>query len=157
MDETTLEAPPKPMLDKIRIRAMQPSDFNYVINSWLKTFKYTGPSVQRIRDYEYYQSYEPIVKSLIKRSDVFIACLREEPEIIIGYLAIERQQDLDLIHFVQVKNLWQNIGIGRYLLQAAHPQLITYFTHWTNPVDSLVNKFNFTYNPYLIFKEPNHG
>lgn len=132
---------------------MSPSDFNYVISAWLKSFKYSGTTVQRMRDTVYFATYEPIVKRLIKQSDVYVACLREEPEVIVGYLAIERKHDSDIIHFVQVKDLWQKMGVATYLLEAAKPATTTYFTHWTNPIDSLVNKYPFIFNPFLSFNK----
>lgn len=136
--------------DKVRIRPMVDSDFNFIINSWLKTYKYSGPHVKRMLDRVYYEFYEPKVKDLIKRSDVYVACLREEPEVIVGYLAIERKDEHDIIHFCLVKDLWQKIGVARYLLEAAAPVHPTFFTHWTSPMQSLINKIDFVYNPFLI-------
>lgn len=129
---------------------MRSTDFNYVISSWLKTFKYSGPHVRRMRDQDYYLAYEPIIKRLITKSDVYVASLREEPDVIVGYLAIERHQDYDVIHFTLVKDLWQKMGVGRYLIEAVEPKFTTYFTHWTSPIQSLINKIPFIYNPFLI-------
>jgi hypothetical protein len=146
-----LEAPTKPVLDDlIRIRAMKPSDFNFVINSWLKTYKYSGPHVRRMLDSEYYPAYGPVVESLIKRSDVYIAALREDTDVIIGYLALEPHANEDIIHFALVKDVWQKKGIGKLLLTAANPKRKTYFTHWTSPVQSLVTKYDFIYHPFKI-------
>lgn len=130
---------------------MQDGDFNFIISSWLKTYKYSGPLVKRMRDRDYYETYEPIVKRMIAKSDMFIACQREEPDIIVGFLAIERHKEHDVIHFTLVKDLWQKIGVGKYLLTAAEPKMKTYFTHWTSPMESLSHKFpQFTFNPFLI-------
>jgi hypothetical protein len=151
MTEQALSAPPKPRIDDlIRIRTMKASDFNFIINSWLKTYKYSGPHVRRMLDSEYYPAYGPVVETLINRSDVYIACLREDPDVIVGYLAIENKQSHDIIHFALVKELWQKMGVGKYLLTAANPKGLTYFTHWTSPVLSLVNKYNFIFNPFKI-------
>lgn len=140
-----------PLIDIIQIRPMRPeTDFNYIINSWLKTYKYSGPAVRRMRDKEYYEFYEPMVKAMIKRSDVYVASLREDPDVIVGYLAIERKDHSDIIHFTLIKDRWQKIGVATYLIKAAEPKLSTYFTHWTAPIDSLINKIPFTYHPFLI-------
>lgn len=150
MKENTLDAPTKDTIDqKIKIRAMRDSDFNFIINSWLKTYKYSGPHVRRMLDSLYYEYYEPKVKELIRRSDIYIACLREDEDVIVGYLAIEPKETFDVIHFVLVKDLWQRMGIGHHLLCAAAPKLKTYFSHWTSPMQSLVNKYPFVYNPFL--------
>lgn len=129
---------------------MRQSDFNFVIASWLKTFKATGSGFKQMRDSEYFETYEPIVKDLIKRSDIFIACLREEQDAVVGFLAIERKEERDVLHYILVKDIWKRMGIGRYLLKAADPRPQTRFTHWTSPVQSLLNKFpQFIYNPML--------
>lgn len=155
MTDNLLDAPKEPMIEKVRIRTMQDKDFNFIINSWLKSYKYSGSAVRRMRDSDYYIAYEPIVKVLIQRSDIYVACLREEPEVILGYIAVEPAEvgTTDVIHYLLVKDLWQRIGIGKYLLQAADPGPQSYFTHWTSPMDSLANKITYRYNPFLIYQE----
>lgn len=139
--------------DKVKVRPMGDADFNFIINSWLKTYKYSGPAVKRMLDRVYFETYEPIVKTLIRRSDVYVACLRDDPEIIVGYLAIERTKNHDVIHFCLVKDLWQKMGVATYLIEAADPRPDTYFTHWTNPIQSIINKVTYLFNPFLITKE----
>lgn len=136
--------------EKVRIRKSTDADFNFIISSWLKTYKYSGPHVRKMLDRIYYEAYEPIVKDLIKRSDIYVACLREDPDVIVGYLALERSQDKDVIHFCLIKDLWQKMGVATYLAHAAQPKEITYFTHWTNPIESIVNKIPYLYQPFLI-------
>lgn len=154
-NKSALDAPPKPIIEKIRIRAMIPSDFNYIINSWLKNYKYSGLMVSRMRDKEYYPAYGPIIERLMKRCDVYVACLREDEDVVIGYLAIERKSECDIIHYILIKELWQKMGVGRYLLQAADPKPnCCFITHWTNPVQSLINKFSVIYNPFLVWESP---
>ena len=136
--------------DKIKIRPMTEGDFNFVISSWLKSYKYSGTAVRRMIDRVYYDAYEPIVKSLIKRSDVYIACLRSDPDAIVGYLAIERVEDHDIIHYCNIRDIWQKMGIASYLIEAAQPQNMTYFTHWTSPIQSLIHKIPYVYQPFLI-------
>jgi len=129
---------------------MRDTDLNFVLNSWLKTFKYSGQSVKRVRDSLYYEFYEPLVKRLVAASDVYIACLRDDEDVVVGYLAIERRDDFDVIHFMAVKQPFQRMGVGHFLLRAAEPRQRTFFTHWTEPCNSLVNKFPFTFNPFLL-------
>lgn len=106
-------------------------------------------------DSVYYETYEPIVKAMIKASDVYVACLREDQDVVVGYLAIERVTDHDIIHFTLVKDLWQKMGVATYLIEAADPRPRAYFTHWTKPIESLINKINYVYQPFLITGESN--
>lgn len=138
------------MIDLIQIRVMKDEDLNFVISSWLKSYRYST-DIQRVRDSEYYDTYQTLVKSMIKRSDVYVACLREDEDVLVGYLAIERK-DFDIIHYVFVKDLWRKIGVAKYLLRAAEPRSGTKFTHWTSPIESISNKYeHFIFNPFLIY------
>jgi len=137
------------LIQKIKIRPMHGGDFNFVINSWLKSFKYSGPMVVRMTDSLYYKAYEPIVKRLITGSNVYIACLRDEPDALVGYLVIEQGLGPDIIHYVLVKDLWQKMGVATYLIKAAEPAPDSLFTHWTNPMNSLINKVTYKYQPFL--------
>lgn len=138
---------PPTIKETLKIRPMDEGDFNFVINSWLKTYKYSGP-FKRVADRIYFDHYEPKVKTLIKKSDVYIACLKEDPAVIIGYLAIERKGS-DIIHFCLVKDLWQKMGVAKYLLETAEPSRHASYTHWTDPMNSLSNKVTYTFNPFL--------
>lgn len=143
----TLAAPPK-LQELIKVRAVRDTDVNFILNSWLKTYKYSGQSVRRVPDSIYFAHYEPLLKKIIKRSDVYVAALREDEDVIVGYLVIERKAELDFLHWLLVKDLWQRMGVGSLLLRAAEPKVKTRFTHWTNPIDSLANKFPFAYDPF---------
>lgn len=139
------------MTEKIKIRPMADGDTAFVMSSWLKNYKYSGLAVSRMRDSEYFTSYQPIVEKLVTISDIYVASLREDTDVIIGYLAIQRLTESDIIHYIFVKEHWRKVGIARLLINAAAPKSTTYFTHWTDPMNSLSSKNpHFIYNPLKI-------
>ena len=139
------------MTDKITIRPMVPLDLNFILSTWLKSYKYSSDMVRRMRDEEYFKTYEPMLKEIIANSSPLIACLTAESDVILGYMIRQYQAEANCIHYCFVKESWRKLGIFKMLLKAADFQGKVYFSHWTAPVNSLTNKYpDFIYNPYRL-------
>lgn len=131
------------MTSKITIRPMVPEDLSFVIATWLNSFK-DSDLCRRMTKGEYFKTYEPIVKDLIGQSETLIACLADDPDVILGYIV---RYD-ETIHYCFVKDSWRKLGIFKMLLGNTTKG---YFTHWTSPVNSLSNKYpDFIYNPFKL-------
>ena len=106
---------------------MQPSDRHYILSSWLRSYAAKG---REWRDYgspgAFAADYVPVVRALLRRSQVIVASLREEPDVVVGWAAIEG----DCVHYVLVKPRWRQLGVARWLLQdfAALPLAFTHRT-----------------------------
>ncbi len=110
------------------LRAMREADRNYILSSWIKS--YASRSLDA-RDYgahrrEFYDDYAPVVRDLLARSQIIVACLREEPDVVVGWAAIEG----DALHYVLVKPRWRRLGVARWMLTdfAALPVVVTHRT-----------------------------
>lgn len=108
---------------------MRDDDRAYVISSWLNSYAEVGrrprrvdPKTKEVQDEggefrgtargAYFAIYEPIVKQLLARSTVAVATLPEEPDVVLGWMAIED----DVLHYLLVKPRWRRLGIARWLL-----------------------------------------
>lgn len=107
---------------------MRESDRNFVLSSWLRS--YSAKSFDA-RDYgerrtQFFDDYVHVVRSLLARSQVIVACLREEPDVVIGWMAIEG----DALHYVLVKPRWRQLGVARWMLEdyASTPVVFTHMT-----------------------------
>lgn len=106
---------------------MAEGDRHYVLSSWLRSYAAKG---RDSRDYgehsQFFDDYAPVVRSLLARSQVIVASMREEPDIIIGWAAIEG----DALHYCLVKPRWRRLGVASWLLAdfAALPVVITHRT-----------------------------
>lgn len=135
------------MTDKIKVRPMNEGDLNFILATWLKSYKYSGDLVKRVREEIYFDTYEPIIKSILKRSQTLIACLDDDWEVIAGYMVTVPPS---LVHYVYVKEAWRSMGIAKHLCQESRLIPKPQFTHWTTPVDRMMRKLDWSYNPFAI-------
>lgn len=129
--------------DLIEVRDYMPTDFNFIIASWLKSLKYSNDWFGAIDSEVYYTNYQIIIKSILGRpnSRIKIACLREDNDVILGYSVYEE----DKIHFVFVKSVWRKIGLARALV----PAQFNTVTHLTNIGQNIIkNHPNVKFNPF---------
>ncbi len=90
-------------------------------------------------------NYHPVATALLKRPNtlVKVACLPEDPTVILGYSILN--DDFQTIHWVYVKVLWRKRGIARTLL----PAYPTKITHLSKIGKLLMSKFeNCIFNPF---------
>lgn len=115
---------------QLELRPMRDTDRHFVLNSWLKS--YAAKSADA-RDYTgaawrlFSRDYVQVVRDLLERSTVVVACLREEPDSVIGWFAVEG----DAIHYVLVKPRWRRLGVARWML-TDYAELPVVFTHRTS-------------------------
>jgi GNAT superfamily N-acetyltransferase len=126
------------------IRDFKESDANFIYASFLKGLYYGDSWFSSIPKDIFMENYKKVIQVLIKKSEVKIACLKDEPDVIIGYSILSI--DYQTIHFVYVKEKWRNRGIGKSLL----PQYPSAVTHLTTLGKKLLNKINNPiFNPFL--------
>ncbi|AKU97016.1 hypothetical protein AKJ09_03680 [Labilithrix luteola] len=110
---------------------MQPSDRNYILSSWLRSFAGKSEDGRGFRESgsltDFFTDYAPVVRSLIDRSAIVVACLKEKPDAIAGWMAIEE----DALHYVLVKPRWRRCGVARWML-ADYASVPVVFTHETS-------------------------
>ncbi len=131
------------------LRAMRESDRHYVLSSWLRS--YASKSLDA-RDYgdrrtQFYDDYGPVVRDLIARSQVIVASLMAEPDVIVGWAAIEG----DALHYVLTKPRWRRLGVASWLLADFAGLPVTY-THRTSDVNRVPVPKTWTYRRFRIWE-----
>jgi GNAT superfamily N-acetyltransferase len=86
------------------------------------------------------ENYHRIVEGLITQGIIKVACLKEDPDVILGYAIFSKTYPA--LHFVFVKSAWRGIGIARSLV----PKETKVVTHLTKVGLSILKK-----NPTLVF------
>lgn len=117
------------LLDQLELRRMRESDRPLVLHSWVTSY---AAKSQDARDYQgaahslFSSDYAHVVRDLVERSNVVVACLKDAPDTVIGWMAIEN----DALHYVLVKPRWRRMGVARWLLAALAgiPLVITHRT-----------------------------
>jgi GNAT superfamily N-acetyltransferase len=131
----------------VTLREMVDADRNYVLSSWIRS--YAGKS-REARDYTdrgaFARDYSPVVQALVARSRVLIAALTEEPDIIVGWAAVEGET----LHYVLVKPRWRQLGVARWLL-ADFAALPVAYTHTTSDSMRCPVPETWTYRRYRIW------
>ncbi len=134
----------------LELREMRESDRHYVISSWLRS--YAAKSLDA-RDYgdrrtQFYDDYAPVVRDLISRSQVIVAALPAEPDVIVGWAAVEG----DALHYVLTKPRWRRLGVASWLL-ADYGGIPVAYTHRTSDVRRCPVPQSWTYRRYRIWPE----
>jgi hypothetical protein len=136
--------------DLIEIRDGRLADKNFIYASWLRGVYYGDTWYQDIPKSIFMSNYHRVLESLLARPDLSIkvACLKEDPEIILGYAVLSNSNDSKVLHWLFVKAAWRKIGIGKSLVPAG----LSAVTHLTKIGRVLLSKIpsNPVFNPFLI-------
>ena len=139
---------------ELGIRPYDKADIPFIMNSWLKSYKHNSGFGKLLTYDTYFQHHERLIKTLLITSSVTIAHEKDDPTLILGYVAFERRPTYgQVIHFAFVKKEFRLFGIFKQLL--AHEKLELErctATHLTYPGEALREKHvGMSYNPYLAF------
>lgn len=127
------------------IRAYKPEDFNFVSATLLRGLYYGGTVFSDMPKQSFMTNYQPVVKALVDKNDVWVACLVDDPDVILGYSIVSK--DFAAIHWVFVKKLFRKKGIARSIL----PQFPTAVTHLTALGKTLLTKFpDCVFDPFKL-------
>jgi len=136
----------------IRIRTMVEDDTAFIFNSWLKSYRFSHFG-EKITNTIYFSDHHKVIESLIGTSKVIVACNKEDPTQVYGYIVGGELDGISLLHFVYVKHTFRNMGVGKTLLDAIghDKEKAGVYTHHTRMADKLAAKYNLVYHPYLMF------
>lgn len=126
------------------LRNIQESDIAFVYSTWLKGLRYGNDTFKQMKADTFFKHYEAVLDSYFKRPyfKVVIACLKDDPDIILGWAATEK----DIVHFAFVKKAWRQQGILNSMLQNYVIHNCTHLTKIGNAI-RLLKAIEF--NPFL--------
>lgn len=128
----------------VTVRDKIESDESFILASWLNGLRYGNEWFKLIDSKCYYSSYHQVLDVMLRKPTVTIkiACLLEDPDIILGFSVYEG----DRLDWVFVKQRWRNIGIAKQLV----PDSITTVTHLTKPGKAIAKKKGLLFNPFAF-------
>lgn len=134
----------------IEYREGEPEDNNFIINSWIKSYrKYSSVSND-----VYYVEQEKLIKSILKRNwtSVNIACNPEDYGQIYGYIVTDAAA-VPIVHYCFVKQVFRGMGIATHLFHDAFPESVDVFI---TSHDTMLDKDKFAgrqkiFSPYKAF------
>ena len=126
------------------IRDSVDDDRNFILSTALRGLYYGDSWFSLIPKDIFMGYYEPILKAMILKCNVKVACLPDDPSVIIGYSILS--PDYQAIVWVYVKQAWRKKGIAKSLVPK-HPIAVM---HLTRLGKTLLTKFPTTiFNPFF--------
>lgn len=126
------------------IREGRTTDEAFIYSTWLKGLWVNNEPWCLIDSEVYFPNYSEVIKRLLARSRTFVACLKEDEDVILGYAVFENLR----LHYAHSKGDWRNCGIQSALFR---DQDIQEFSHLT-PMGKTIwqSKLkNLKFNPFL--------
>jgi hypothetical protein len=126
--------------EKVTLRDyIHASDEGLVFESWLRGLYFGNDWFHAMKFHRFNTNYHKIIEYILTRSVVNIACLREDPDVTLGYSVV----DEDILHWVFIKSSWRRFGIARKLI----PVGINTVTHLTRLGKQLKPR-HWEFNPF---------
>lgn len=129
----------------ITIRDFVPDDKPFILATWLKGLRYGNSWFLAIESKAYFNTYHSLLEALLQnpKTTVKIACLIEDPEVILGYVVFSGNR----LDWIFIKKAWRSIGLSKKLL----PEGIEVVTHLTEIGKTVLAKYpNVVFNPFLL-------
>lgn len=129
------------------LRAGKPEDKNFVLSSFLRGMYHGDSWFSQIPRGIFMDNYKVVAEALFDdpKNLVVVACLPEDPNIILGYSILSA--DGTTLHWVYVKQTWRRRGIMTRIV----PNTITKVSHLTELGSTLIKKLkkDVIFNPFL--------
>lgn len=135
------------MLIAYKIRADTEDDRNFILSSWLRSFRNNGDWPRHIDSATYYANHQSIIQRLLVLCDVRVACAADDENLILGWCCV----DGSIVHYVFVKEQYRKLGIAKALLSGLEDK--AEYTHWTRIIKDLDHAgklLGLRYNPYIL-------
>ncbi len=100
----------------VATRDYRESDKNFIFSTWLLGLYYGDSWYSDIPKQIFMGNYHKVIEHVLNTPGIVIkvACLKDEPEVILGYSILN--SDLTAMHWVFVKKAWRKIGIAKSLI-----------------------------------------
>lgn len=116
---------------EVTFRAMRTTDEHFVLSSWLRSYADSHEArcfFQGDLRPVFFAVYEPLVKAMLARSTVTVACLPENHDVVAGWLCAEN----DTLHYVLAKPKFRGMAVAKRLLDGMEELPVSY-SHITQP------------------------
>lgn len=130
---------------EISLRSLQPNDINFLYSTFLRGAYYGNDFYKKIDKQAFFEHYERVLAHMLAKPslNVVIACLADEPDIILGWVAYEGKT----LHWAYTKDAWRRRGIANKMLISCN---ISTVTHLTKIGEDIRLRKGWGFNPFLI-------
>jgi hypothetical protein len=128
------------------IRDYAQTDKAFVMSTFLRGLYYGESWFSEIPKSIFMNNYKHVAEKIVEKSIITIACLPDDPDVILGYSILS--QDLQVIHWVYVKSIWRRKGIAKNICPK-HPTTVTHLTQLGKTLMKEKLK-TATFNPFCL-------
>lgn len=98
----------------------------------------------------FFNEYRQILDRVLEDSTTNVACLKDDPSVILGYITFEPG---NIIHYCFIKEAFRGFKIAKSLVLSAVTDVKAKFTitHMTKNIESLDK----IYNPFILYRRAN--
>lgn len=101
----------------IKIRSFKDEDTNFILNSWLKSFR-NAPFSKTIDDDLYYEVQKRVILHSLNHHDVRVICTPDDDQHILGYASFnEETPNIIDVDYVYVKSPYRKFGLAKELIK----------------------------------------
>ncbi len=136
--------------DLVTIRPMESGDKNFILATFLRGLYYGDSWFREVPKDIFMSVYHTVVEGVLAnpKNIVQVACLKADPEVILGYSILGPNVTGATLHWVFVKSAWRTIGIARSLIPLERVNAVT---HLTKVGLSILRKHpEVVFNPFLL-------
>ncbi len=127
------------------IRDFKQEDKSFIMATFLRGLYYGDTWFSLMPKDLFMFYYKQIAEAILAKHIVKVACLKEDKDIILGYVILS--SDSLAVHWIFVKSAFRKQGIGKKLF----PKYATVVTHLTTLGKNLMVKFpDLCFNPFAI-------
>ena len=131
--------------DLVIIRDGIEDDRSFIFSTFLRGLFYGDSWFSQMPKNLFMQNYHKILEALLDRSEIKVACLKEDPQVILGYAILSKTTPT--LHWCFVKSAWRGIGIAKSLV----PKETKVATHLTKVGLSIMKKRpEMVFNPFDV-------
>jgi hypothetical protein len=138
--------------DLIELRDVRAADKNFIYATWLRGLYHGDTWFGEIPKDIFMKNYHKVLEQLLDPNregiSIRVACLKDEPDVILGYAVVKKAEEKFYLHWVHVKAEWRSIGICKMLI----PETLTAVTHLTKVGRAILNKQKNrpVFNPFAL-------
>lgn len=100
----------------------------------------------------YYREYRKFVEKVMSVSQVTVACMKDDPSQVLGYMVHRMLGDVPVISFAYVKQPYRGMGIAKLMASQFIGNETAIITHIQPWLSQNFKKHRLIYNPFIDLK-----
>lgn len=145
---------PSISVNDISIRQAKPEDLNFIFNAILESQKSDSKLGKSCRTSIFNREFNKVIDYLLSTSKVAIACVKEEANVIIGFIISNGQ---DVIHYIFVKDGFKKLRVASiltaYALGPGYEDRLLQCSLMTGEAAKIIKRqgMKIDHNPFILF------